>query len=741
MAPNGIQINQKNTFDLSIDELDRIKTILSREANDLEMEIFALLWSEHASYKHSLHWLKTLPRTGEHILIPAGNENAGAVDIGNGLACVFKVESHNHPCAIQPRLGALTGMRVVTRDIISMGATPVAFLDSLRFGSSERDTAKWLFEEVIKGVAQFGKEINVPVIGGEICFDSSYNSNPIVNNMAVGIAKHEELTSGRTLHHNNIILLAGALTGNDGVFSDAFSPESFNTDEDQITSFHEMEKVNAESQLLLLIQKIISEDIKCGIQSVGAQGIVGAVGEMVARGDHGAVIDADRIPVRDEKLTPREKLLSQTWGRLLISVAPEDAPRVIQIAKQQKLNCSIIAQVNNSDSLTCTANNKVIAEVPARSLGLGGEAPYYKPEYKEFKPTDKNIETDSLEEPDHYQSVVKRLLNDINLTSKAWLINYYNKTTIVESLSNMHPADAATIRIDGTTMALAVTMDCNPNYMKVDPYIGTQIAVAEASRNIICSGGKPLAISDCLNFGSPTDKGVYGQFVASIKGLTEAIKHFNTPVVSGNVSFYNQISSGGMIKPITPTPVIGMVGVIPDTANAATLMFKHKGDMIFMIGRSRNDINSSEYLKVWHNIEESNPPYYNHREEIDVQEITAKVIANKLVRSAHDVSNGGLFFTLLESAAPLELGFDITTDAEIRKDAFLFGEAQGRIVVTVSPQKQDEFIDTMIEARVPFSTLGHVTKGEIRIDDESFGFIYDIRKKFLTRFKQWLEER
>jgi phosphoribosylformylglycinamidine synthase len=741
MIPTDPTINQKNTFDLTSGELDRIKNILSREPNQLELEIFALLWSEHASYKNSLYWLKTLPRTGENILIPAGAENAGAVDIGNGLACVFKVESHNHPCAIQPRLGALTGMRVVTRDIISMGAAPVAFLDSLRFGSSTRDTAKWLFEEVIKGVAQFGKEYNVPVVGGEVCFDSTYNSNPIVNNMAVGIAAHESLTSGRTIDSDNLIVLAGTLTGNDGVFSDAFSPEGVLSDEEQQVSFREMEKITAEANLQQLIQKLIDNNIECGVQSIGAQGIVGALAEMAARGDHGATINTDLIPTRGDGLSAREKIMSQTWGRLLLNISPDDEQSVMKIAAELDLSCAVIAHVNNGDYIKCTEKGKTIVSVPARALGLGGEAPLYKPEYEDFVPEDANVDVDSLPEPDHYPSVVKKMLNDINLTSKAWLINYFNKTTVVESLSNMHPADAATIRIDGTNMALAVTMDCNPNYMKTDPFVGSQIAVAEAARNIVCSGGKPLAVSDCLNFGSPHDKAVYGQFVASIKGISSAVTHFNTPVISGNVSFFNQSSSDGVIKAITPTPVIGMVGVIADVNNASTLMFKHKGDMIFLIGRSRNDVNSSEYLKVFHNIDVSNPPYYNHREEVDVQEITAKVIEKRLVRSVHDVSNGGLFFTLLESAAPLELGFDITTDAEVRKDAFLFGESQSRVVVTVSPQKQDDFIDVMMESGVPFSTLGHVTKGEIRIDDESYGFIYDVRKKFLTRFKQWLEEK
>ncbi len=741
MKFNEIPSSKKNNIDLTTNELELIVSILGREPNDLELEIFNLLWSEHASYKNSLYWLKTLPRHGERILIPAGIENAGAVDIGNGLACVFKVESHNHPCAMQPRLGALTGMRVVLRDIISLGATPVALLDSLRFGSSDRDTAKWLFEQVIKGLSQFEKEFGTPVVGGEVIFNSTYNSNPIVNNMAVGIAKHENLTSGKTVSENNIILLIGALTGNDGVDTDAFLPDSIAANGKQITSFNEMENINTEAILQQIIQFIIHDNKSCGIQSVGAQGIAGALSEMAARSEHGVELNLDNIPTRHEALTGREKLLSQTWGRLLISIPKNKQQKIMAYAQSLNVSVAHIGDVNNTKMLTCLENKRQIACIPVLHVGLGGEAPIYQPEFSETPDENYNIDLDKTNEPDHYQDVVKKMMNCINLTSKAWLINYFNKSNATETLSNMHPADAAIVKIENSTMALAVTMDCNPNYMTTNPLIGAQIAVAEAARNIVCTGGKPLAISDCLNFGSPYDKKVYGQFVSAIKGISMAVNHFNTPVVSGNVSFFNQNSIEGIIHPITPTPIIGMVGVISDMNSTSTLMFKHKGDMIFLIGRSCNDINGSDYATLWHNIPISSPPHYNFREEQEIQAITAQIIQKKLIRSAHDVSNGGLFFALLESAVPLELGFDITSDAEIRKDAFLFGEAQSRIVVTVSPQKQDDFIDVMVDSGVPFSALGHVTKGEIRIDDESYGYITDLRKKFLTRFKQWLEEK
>ena len=726
---------------LSSKELSRIEEILKREPNDLELEIFSKLWSEHATYKNSLKWLKLLPKKGKNVLVEAGDESAGAIDIGDGMACVFKVESHNHPCAIQPRLGASTGLRVVTRDIMAMGAKPVAFLDSLRFGEGKRDTAKWLFEEVAIGFSEFEKGFRVPVIAGEVFFDKGFNSSPVVNSMAVGVVAKDNIVRGTASGKGNKIAIVGALTGNDGIDSDAFTSDAVNNIETKPLILDQMMDVTIETKLLSAISKFI--DTKCivGIQTIGDQGVVGAAVEMTQRGKTGMDIHTEKVLCREDGLTAREKLIAETWGRILICFKPEDEPIIEKIVKVDDLSFSVIGEVTDSRTVNCYDGNSVVAEIPVEYVGLGDNAPVFDREYSIAKKEIVNIDIDSYPEPDHYPDVVKVMMKSMNVASKKWLCNMFDNTLRKESSNKKYPSDAGFIEIDGSDKSLAVTMDCNPNYMKADTNIGTQIAVAEAMRNIVCSGGVPAAISDCLNFGDPYNSDVYGEFVESIIGLSHACEYFKVPVISGNVSFYNQHTVEGQVKSIIPSPVIGMVGVVEDKKHYTTISYKHKGDMIFLIGRSKNDVNSSLFAVNFLKIEESFPPYYNEVEEKELQQLIIQLINRNLVRSAHDVSSGGLFFNLLESSVPLEFGFDITSDAEVRKEAFLFGESQGRVVVSVSPEKQDDFVDFMVDASFPFSILGHVTKGELRIDDESYGEIKDLKKQFEGRLKEWLNEK
>jgi phosphoribosylformylglycinamidine synthase len=621
-----------------------------------------------------------------------------------------------------------------------MGAKPVAFLDSLRFGEGKRDTAKWLFEEVSVGLSEFEKGFRVPVIAGETFFDKGFNSSPIVNNMAVGIVKKDKLVRGVASGKGNKIALIGALTGNDGIDTDAFTADVINSIETKQVMLDQMMDVSIETKLLSAIQKFVDTQCVVGIQTVGDQGIVGAAVEMTQRGKTGMKIYTDKVKTRDEGLTAREKLLSETWGRILVCFKPEDEPVIEKIVNVDGLPFSVIGEVTDDNVLRCFEGDNVVAEVPVDYVGLGEKAPMYDREYE--KPVKKavDIDIDSYPEPDHYPDVVKLMMKSMNVASKKWLCNMFDRTLRKEGMGQKYPSDAGFIEIDGTDKSLAATMDCNPNYMKGDVNKGTQIAVAEAMRNIVCAGGNPVAISDCLNFGNPYNKEVYGEFVETVKGLTHACEYFNMPVISGNVSFYNQHSVEGQVKAVIPTPVIGMVGVVENKKHYTTVSFRHKGDMIFLVGKSRNDVNSSEFAVNYLKIYESAPPYFNEEEEKELQGVIKGLINNELIRSAHDVSNGGLFFTLLECAIPMEFGFDITSDAEIRKEAFLFGEAQGRVVVSVSSEKQDDFVDFMVDAGFPFSILGHVTKGELRIDDESYGDIRDLKKQFEGRLKQWLNE-
>ncbi len=739
MSSNFTSTGTEN-INLTPSELELITQILKREPNDLELDMFSRLWSEHASYKNSLKWLGKLPKSGDNVIVKAGDESAGAIDIGDGYVCVFKIESHNHPCSIQPRLGALTGMRMVTRDVFSMGAKPVAFLDSLRFGDGERDTARWLFSEVIKGVKDFEENMKVPVVGGEAGFDKAFNSNPIVNNMTVGIAKNEDLISGIAKGHGNLILIVGALTGKEGVDNDVFSADVISGNGTETFTYEQMMDADIEKSLLKAVKSLNDAKLVVGIQTVGAGGVAGAATEMAARGASGIEIDCSKIPVREENLDDREKLLSETWGRILVCIDQKNLSKVSEILQPMQLAFSVIGKVNDKETLTCRNDGDIIAEIPVSYVGLGGNAPIYEREIQEPGENDiKSLSIDDVPEPDHYPKVIAELMKSLNIVSKSYLLDTFDQALKKDSLSNKYPSDASFVQIDEAKKTLALTVDCNSYYVEADPFVGAQIAVAEAARNIICGGGIPLAITDCLNFGNPYDPEVFWQFTQAVEGLSEACKVFKTPVVSGNVSFYNQSSQEGRLKAISPCPVIGMVGLVESKDHHTVLTFKHKGDMIFLIGQSKDDINASEYLNFYHKKKSHAAPYFNIEEELEVQDVVRRMIREKLVRSVHDVSSGGLFFNLLESSLPLGFGFDITSDAEIRKDAFLFGESQSRVIVSVSSEKQDDFVDLMLEAEVPFSALGHVTKGEIRIDDESYGFIDDYRDSISTYLKKWLD--
>ncbi len=729
------------SFNLTSKEFENIQNILGRRPNLVELEFFSILWSEHASYKHSNHWLQILPKKSDKVIIEAGEESSGVIDIGDGLVCSFKVESHNHPCAIQPRLGASTGLRVVTRDIFTIGATPLAFLNSLRFGNDERETARWLFNEVIKGFSDFEHSFGVPVVGGELFFSDGFNSAPVVNNMVVGVTKKENIISAIAKGVGNLIVVIGVPTGNEGVEGDPFNVGIYNEKETSHVLNSYLRSVELEKSLYKLIEELIKEKLTIGIQGVGGQGIVGAAVEMVRRGKSGLKLSTENIPTENKGMSARDILVSETWGRILLCISPENSNVIKNIVEKHELSYGILGKVTDDKLFSLYEDEKLLAELPVDYLGFGGKTPVYKPEY-ELPKTDESmdIKVENIQEPDHYPAVVKSLLNSFNLVSKKWIQEQYSSDLRSQDLSLRYPSDASLIEIEPKGKALAATMDCNPGYMTVDPYVGAQIAVAEAARNIVCAGATPLAVSDCLNFGNPKDPKAYGDFVSSIKGIAKACESFNLPVISGNVSFYNHRSKDGEILPITPSPIIGMVGMLNDSSMHTTLSFRHKGDMIFLIGRSKNDINGSEYIRKIHGINESLPPYYNEEEEKQLQDVISKLINERLVRSVHDVSNGGLFFTLLESAVPLEFGFDITTDAEIRKDAFLFGESQSRVVVSVSAEKETDFIDFMIEQKHPFSILGHVTKGEMRIDDESYGFVDDVKEVFENKMKNWVEE-
>ncbi|MEE4198572.1 MAG: phosphoribosylformylglycinamidine synthase subunit PurL [Bacteroidales bacterium] len=724
------------------EEFEKIKEIMGRTPNFTELSIFSVMWSEHASYKNSIKWLKTLPKTGKQLLAEAGQENAGLVDIGDGLACAFKIESHNHPSAVEPYQGAATGVGGINRDIFTMGARPVAQLNSLRFGDIRLDRTRWHLKGVVKGIGDYGNAFGIPVLGGEVFFDKCYNTNPLVNAMSVGIVKKDETISAIATGVGNPVYIVGSSTGKDGIHGATFaSADLTENSADDLPSVQVgdpfMEKLLLEATL-----ELNQTGAVVGMQDMGAAGIICSTSEMSEKGEHGMKINLDKVPLRQQDMHPFEILLSESQERMLVVVEKGKEERVESIFKKWDLNCAIIGEVIAEDRLYFYMHDELVAEVPASSLVLGGGAPVYDREYKEpayFKEY-KKFSLDQVPEPENYKEVAHQMIKNPNIASKRWVIEQYDSMVGTGNMSTNFPADAGIYNIKGTNRALAMTVDCNSRYVNADPEKGTAIAVAEAARNIVCSGGVPLAVTNCLNFGNPYNPEVYWQFVHAIKGMTHACKKFNTPVTGGNVSFYNQMQIQGKTVPVFPTPTIGMIGLIEDKNDQMSISFKNKGDMIYLIGKSRDDISSSEYLYAYHKIEKSPAPYFDLEEEHQVQETIQKLIKKNLILSAHDVADGGLLITLVESAMVKGFGFDVTADAEIRKDAFLFGESQSRVVVSVSPTNEDHFIDFMISQKVPFSALGHVTKSEFRIDDNSYGFVSDIKKLYDHALEELLTE-
>lgn len=742
MSQTKVDLNLAEKLGINASEFEMIKEILGRDPNFTELSIFSVMWSEHASYKNSIKWLKTLPREGENILAEAGEENAGLVDIGNGLACAFKIESHNHPCAVEPYQGAATGVGGINRDIFTMGARPVAQLNSLRFGTLDKERTKWHLKGVVKGIGDYGNSFGVPVVGGEVYFHKSYNTNPLVNAMSVGLMHKDDMISAIAKGVGNPVYIVGSRTGKDGIHGATFaSADITENSADDLPSVQVGDPFQ-EKLLLEASLELNKTEAIVGMQDMGAAGIICSTSEMSEKGSHGMKIDLAKVPLRQKNMEPWEILLSESQERMLVVAKKGHEKEVEKVFEKWDLNCVIIGEVIKEDRLYFYKNGELYADVPASSLVLGGGAPVYEREFKEpaYYKEFKEFNIGSVEEPQNLKEVAWLLIENPNIASKHWVYEQYDTMVGTANMTTNFPSDAGLVNVKGTRSALALTVDCNSRYVLADPDIGTQIAVSEASRNIICTGGEPLAITNCLNFGNPYNPEVFWQFVGAIKGMTKACKKFGTPVTGGNVSFYNQTSIGDKVVPVFPTPTIGMLGILKEKNNQMSMAFKSKGSMIYLIGQSRNDIASSEYLVSWHDIEKSPVPYFDLEEEHKMQSVLQDLISYSLVMSAHDISEGGLFISLFESGMPKYLGFDITTDAEIRSDAFLFGESQGRVVVTVTPTRETEFIDFMLKQDVPFSALGHVTKGEVRIDDLSYGFVCDMKKAYLESLEKHLEE-
>lgn len=714
---------------LSEEEFQKIVAILGRTPNYTELSIYSVMWSEHCSYKNSIFYIKTLPREGKSLLAKAGEENAGLVDIGNGYACAFKIESHNHPSALEPYQGAATGVGGINRDIFTMGARPIAQLNSLRFGNINSDKTKWLMKGVVKGIGDYGNAFGVPTVGGEVFFDECYNVNPLVNAMSVGILKVGESISATSYGKGNPVYIIGSSTGKDGIHGATFASADITEDSAESLPSVQVGDPFQEKLLLEASLEIIKTGAVIGMQDMGAAGITCSTSEMSAKGQSGMIIHLDKVPLRQQNMQPFEILLSESQERMLVIVKKGREKEVEDILEKWDLHFAVIGEVTSGDRLKYYMGDELVADVPAETLVLGGGAPVYKREFKEpaYYKEFQQFNIDAIAEPTNYSEIAHYLLTHPNIASKKWVYEQYDSMVGTVNMSSNKPSDAAIVNVKKTDSALALKVDCNSRYVYADPHKGGAIAVSEAARNITCSGGEPVAITNCLNFGNPYNPEVYWQFVEAIKGIGEACTMFNTPVTGGNVSFYNQSSFEG---PVFPTPVIGMLGIVHDKNKVMTLDFKQEGDLIYLIGECRNDINSSEYLYSWHKVKGSPAPYFDLQEEYEVQAAVKGLIQQGLIQSAHDCSDGGLFVALAESAMAGNLGFDIDTDSSIRKDAFLFGEGQSRIVVTVKIENEDAFTEMLLSSNAEFSCLGVVDGKEAVIDGESFGTVEDLKTRY-----------
>ncbi|NCW12596.1 MAG: phosphoribosylformylglycinamidine synthase subunit PurL [Chitinophagia bacterium] len=726
-----ITVKTAQQLRLTAEEFESIKQKLGRTPNFTELCAFSGMWSEHCSYKNSIKWLKTLPRDGGRMLVAAGEENAGLMDIGNDYGVVFKIESHNHPSALEPFQGAATGVGGIQRDIFTMGARPIASLNSLRFGNLDDNKTKRLLAGVVHGIGHYGNCFGVPTVGGELYFEDCYHTNPLVNAMSVGIVKAGKTVSAIALGKGNPVFFVGSATGKDGIGGASFASAEITADSVEELPAVQVGDPFQEKKLLEACLEVIETGGVVGMQDMGAAGIICSTAEMSAKGGVGMRIDLDKVPTRQQNMKAWELLLSESQERMLMVVEKGKEAQVLAVFEKWDLSCSNIGEVTDDGLLNFYMHGELEASLPAYELVLGGGAPQYTREFKEPAYLSKvnAFDINKVEDVTNLKETVEQLVQIPNIASKRWVYTQYDSMVGAANASTNAPSDASVVIAKGTGKALAMTVDCNSKYVFADPYKGAMIAVAEAARNIVCSGGEPIGVTNCLNFGNPYDPEVYYQFAKAVEGMGAACRKFNTPVTGGNVSFYNQNPDG----PVYPTPTIGMVGIVEDMQKRMTLNFKNEGDVIVLLGQSRNDIGSSEYLHKIKSVPYSSAPHFELEEEFNVQQLVTKLIQQGNILSAHDISEGGLIITLLESAFTNNKGFEVTSlNTSLRKDAYWLGEAQSRVVVSCAASQLGAIEILAASMKVPISVIGKVTASDIRVEGENWGNIADWKHQYDT---------
>ncbi|UCH64805.1 MAG: phosphoribosylformylglycinamidine synthase subunit PurL [Ignavibacterium sp.] len=702
---------------LNEEEYNRILKILDRTPTFTELGIFSVMWSEHCSYKNSIALLKTLPREGGRLLVGAGEENAGLVDIGDNLAVAFKIESHNHPSAVEPYQGAATGVGGIMRDIFTMGARPIASLNSLRFGSLDDERTRYLFAGVVKGIGDYGNSFGVPTVAGEVYFDDSYQGNPLVNAMAVGIVKKTQFASAIAKGKDNPVMIVGSATGRDGIHGATFASEELSEKSEAKRPSVQVGDPFTEKLLLEATLEIVKNGWLIGIQDMGAAGISCSTSEMSAKGNSGMNISLDKVPLREDEMSAYEIMLSESQERMLCVVKKGYEDRVKKTFEKWDLHCEIIGEVSNNGKLTVEYEGEVKASLPPFELVLGGGAPVYNRETKEPDYLKETSEFDysSVPQPDDIQGSFLKLLASPNIASKRWVYEQYD--SMVRTNTIVGPGcDAAVIYVKGTNKALAMKTDCNSRYVYLNPKEGTKLAVAEAARNIVCSGGTPLAITNCLNFGNPYKPEIYWQFANTIEGMREACNYFETPVTGGNVSFYNESPETA----VYPTPTIGMIGLVEDLNHVTRSYFKETGDLIYLLGEDKEEMGGSEYLKVIHDKVTGDSPHLDLKKEKLLHDSVLSLIKMQFINSAHDVSEGGIVCCIAECCIINEenkIGAEVSVPIKTRDDFCFFSETQSRVVVSISPSKKEKFELTLREFGQPFHYLGITGGDSLKIND------------------------
>jgi phosphoribosylformylglycinamidine synthase len=713
MAEPVVDFKLAREHGLNEEEYNRMLFILGRTPTYTELGIFSVMWSEHCSYKNSILQLKTLPREGPALLAKAGEENAGAIDIGDGLAVVFKIESHNHPSAVEPYQGAATGVGGILRDIFTMGARPAAVLDSLRFGPLENPRVRYLFDGVVRGIGDYGNCFGVPNIGGEVYFEDAYTGNPLVNPMAIGIAKHDELISATSKGEGNIVLIVGSRTGRDGIHGATFASEELSEKSEARRPSVQIGDPFTEKLLLEASLDVIRKKLIVGIQDMGAAGLTCSSTEMSARGKSGMKLHIDKVPVREEAMTPYEIMLSESQERMLVIVTPENLIKVKEIFDKWGLHAVEIGGVISDGHVIVSANGESYANVPAHSLVLGGDGPVYIRLQKRPIYLDQVLSFDlsSVPTPSDMNGVLEQLLGSPNIASKRWVYQQYD--TSVRASTVVGPGSSAgVLRIRKSKKGLAAKTDCNGRYCYLNPREGAKIAVAESALNVACAGGKPAAITNCLNFGNPYDPEIYYQFAECVAGMGEACRILETPVTGGNVSFYNEDPE----RVVYPTPVIGMVGILNDVMLATTSCFKGEGHDIYVIGETRDEIGGSEYLKVVQGLITGKIPAIDLEAHKRTIALVLALINGRHALSAHDISDGGLAVTLAECCFANRIGAEISLDDTIRVDSLLFGETQSRVIISAPQNSAGRIEELARRHHIPMKKIGVTGGSSLKIN-------------------------